>query len=302
MQEKLLKLNAFTRREHSLDEVYIFDVILCDNDIDRDTECFSNEALETLKGLFIGKTGIFDHDTKGSNQTARIFDTEIVITTKKNKSSEIYKYLKASAYMVRTDSNADLIKEIDGGIKKEVSISCSASKHICSVCGIDRKKRSCVHVKGNYYGNKKCFVILDDIKDAYEWSFVAVPAQPEAGVVKRFTESDSECCEHCHKNSCDIKEFDYDETIKNLNDKIAEQSEWLALFTSEMRKDVLKLCAVNNNSYAKFIETTVEKLSFEELSEVKKELIKSVKPNLKSQLVEQNSFKMGGVSNDCFTS
>ncbi len=32
----LEKLNQFTRRELSADEVYIFPVTLCDNDIDRD--------------------------------------------------------------------------------------------------------------------------------------------------------------------------------------------------------------------------------------------------------------------------
>jgi DUF1680 family protein len=255
-KEKLDKLNEFTRREHSTDEVFMFDVVLCDNDIDRDTEAFSDKALEQLKELFIGKTGIFDHDPKGANQTARIFDTETVTTDKLNKNGDVYKYLKASAYMVRTESNADLIKEIDGGIKKEVSISCSAGKHVCSICGTDRKKRSCVHTKGTEYGKKRCFVILDDIKDAYEWSFVAVPAQPEAGVVKRFTDNAEE--------KCFTETFDYDSTIKSLNEKIEEQNKWLAVFTEELKKEVLKLCAVQTNKqYAVFIENTVEKLSFE---------------------------------------
>lgn len=39
-EEILKRLNEFTRREMSEDEVYIFDVILCDNDIDRDGERF----------------------------------------------------------------------------------------------------------------------------------------------------------------------------------------------------------------------------------------------------------------------
>ena len=57
MKEKLSKINRFTRRELTAEEVYLFDVILCDNDIDRDGECFSEAALEQMKGLFIGKTG-----------------------------------------------------------------------------------------------------------------------------------------------------------------------------------------------------------------------------------------------------
>ncbi|MBQ5320044.1 MAG: hypothetical protein J6K17_13195 [Oscillospiraceae bacterium] len=190
MDEKNLleQLNKFTRREHTADEVYIFPVTLCDNEIDRDNERFSREALDKLAEKFIGVTGIFDHNPKGENQTARIFMTEVVEEDKTNSIGEKYAYLKGYAYMVRTDSNADLIREIDGGIKKEVSVSCSAEKQICSVCGADRRVKPCRHVKGRKYDGKRCFITLDDISDAYEWSFVAVPAQVCAGVTKSFDE------------------------------------------------------------------------------------------------------------------
>lgn len=188
-KEILDKINKFTRREFSEEEIYVFSVILCDNDIDRDYECFSDKALQKLKELFIGKTGIFDHNTSTSNQNARIFETEIVADSeRKTRNGNIYKYLKASAYMIRTDENKNLIAEIDGGIKKEVSISCSANKHICSVCGTDRTKNGCNHIKGKTFNSNLCHIILDDISDAYEWSFVAVPAQVNAGVTKKFSE------------------------------------------------------------------------------------------------------------------
>ncbi len=193
------KINKFTRRELAEDEVYVFSVILCDNDIDRDCERFSDSALESLKKLFVGKTGIFDHDASASNQNARIFDTEIVTDEqRRTKYGEPYKYLKASAYMIRTDDNKNLIAEIDGGIKKEVSISCSAAKRKCSVCGCDKAEKSCMHVKGKSYGGQLCHTVLDDITDAYEWSFVAVPAQVNAGVTKKFTEeADIKSAEDC---------------------------------------------------------------------------------------------------------
>ena len=74
MSELINKLNEFTRREHTEDEVYIFDLVLCDNDIDRDGECFSLSALETLQKLFIGKTGLFDHDTKELTKLQEFFN------------------------------------------------------------------------------------------------------------------------------------------------------------------------------------------------------------------------------------
>lgn len=189
----LEKINKFTRRELKEEELYTFSVILCDNEIDRDCERFSDAALETLKSMFIGKTGIFDHKPSTSNQTARIFDTEIITDeSRTTKNNEPYKYLKASAYMVRTEDNKNLIAEIDGGIKKEVSISCSAAKRICSLCGREKSQGSCGHINGKSYGGRICHTILDDVSDAYEWSFVAVPAQVNAGVTKKYSENGCE--------------------------------------------------------------------------------------------------------------
>ena len=185
------KINRFTRRKLGEDEVYVFSVILCDNDIDRDCERFSDKSLEALKDSFVGKTGIFDHNAAAVNQNARIFDTELVTdSSRTTKYGAPYKYLKAMAYMVRTEDNRNLIAEIDGGIKKEVSISCSAAKRICSVCGADKNTLSCAHIKGRKYGGQLCHNVLDDITDTYEWSFVAVPAQVNAGVTKRYSEGD----------------------------------------------------------------------------------------------------------------
>ncbi len=182
LDEQLLeKINRFSRKKLTEEEIYCFPVILCDNEIDRDGERFSVAALNKLAKLFIGKTGIFDHDPKGSNQSARIFDTCVMEDPSRTTGAgEPYTALTAKAYMVRTSGNADLIAEIDGGIKKEVSVSCGIRSRKCSVCGSTK----CRHVKGQSYGGVMCHTILDDPTDAYEWSFVAIPAQPNAGVSK----------------------------------------------------------------------------------------------------------------------
>ena len=100
----------------------------------------------------------------------------------KTQAGDEYRWLKGWAYLLRTEKNEDLIAEIEGGIKKEVSVGCSAGRRVCSVCGAE----DCGHVPGQVYDGKLCFWELRDIKDAYEWSFVAVPAQRAAGVLKRF--------------------------------------------------------------------------------------------------------------------
>lgn len=162
--------------------------MLCDNECDRDFERFTLPALQRLGELFVGKTGIFDHDPKGKNQMARIYAARVEQDSHRGTAhGEPYTCLMADAYMVRCPKNEDLILEIDAGIKKEVSVGCGVASITCSICGADRKGKGCTHRPGKEYAGKGvCCNILDNPVDAYEWSFVAVPAQPAAGVVKQF--------------------------------------------------------------------------------------------------------------------
>ena len=75
--QELEKINQYTRREFQAQELYTFSVVLCDNQVDRDFECFTKAALEKLKELFLGKTGIFDHSMRSGGQTARIYDCRV---------------------------------------------------------------------------------------------------------------------------------------------------------------------------------------------------------------------------------
>lgn len=186
-------INAYSRKELCEDDVYIFTVTLCDNDIDRDFERFTKETLDGLCELFCGKAGIFDHNMRAEGQSARIFRTWVEeVPEKKTADGNSYFRLRARAYMVRTENNKALIDEIDGGIKKEVSVGCAVEKVTCSVCGADMKTHGCEHIKGRTYGDKLCFGILSEPYDAYEWSFVAVPSQREAGVTKAFASSEAQ--------------------------------------------------------------------------------------------------------------
>lgn len=191
IEAELETINTFTKAELTEEQVYTFSVVLCDNEVDRDFEKFSEEALEKLSELFVGKTGIFDHEWKATNQTARIYRTEIVKENRRNSLGEPYSVLKGYAYMLRNEKNAELIAEIEAGIKKETSVGCCVGRRVCSVCGEEAHPNGCGHIPGREYNGKLCYLELFEISDAYEWSFVAVPAQRAAGVVKRFGTHDS---------------------------------------------------------------------------------------------------------------
>ncbi len=183
--EDLELIGALARKPLEPEEVYTFSVRLCDNEIDRDFERFTVRTLEKLAPMFVGKAGIFDHQWSARGQAARIYKTEIVREPGRvTGAGDGYCWLKGCAYMVRIDGNRDLIAEIEGGIKKEVSVGCAVERAICSICGCDRTQTDCGHEKGQEYGGQLCWADLEGAKDAYEFSFVAVPAQPAAGVVK----------------------------------------------------------------------------------------------------------------------
>lgn len=190
-EAELRAINKYTLEPLTADQVFTFRAVLCDNELDRDHERFSLKALKDLKTLFLGKTVISDHAWKSANQVARIYSTELVQTETATGSGELYTQLVARCYMVKTESNADLITEIKAGIKKEGSIGCAVSSAICSICGTDNAKSYCRHWPGKSYdkegGPAVCTFTLAGAQDAYEFSLVAVPAQKAAGVSKSYT-------------------------------------------------------------------------------------------------------------------
>jgi hypothetical protein len=245
-QEELDRINRFAKTPLTAEEVYTFTVRLCDNEVDRDFERFDTDALEGLGELLLGKSGIFDHQWSAEGQTARIYRTEVVREkAMMTAAGDGYCWLKGWAYLLRTEKNADLIAEIEGGIKKEVSVGCSMGRSVCSVCGAD--SGTCQHVKGQVYGDKLCFAELREPRDAYEWSFVAVPAQRNAGVLKRFGQEDRQ--------------------LALLRKQAALGMKYLA----ELRQEVVRLAMLADNGLdGQVFAGVVDRLEEPELTELKK--------------------------------
>ena len=73
---------------------------------------------------------------------------------------------------------------IEAGILRECSVGVAVERVICSVCGKDQRREWCEHIPGREYDGARCVFLLDGAAEVYEVSLVAVPAQPEAGVIK----------------------------------------------------------------------------------------------------------------------
>ncbi|MBE6784099.1 MAG: hypothetical protein E7536_08830 [Ruminococcaceae bacterium] len=266
-EEELALINKYSLTELKADDIFAFNVVLCDNEIDRDLECFDMQSLKTLSELYIGKTGILNHEMKAENQIARIYHTEIeVIETQKTSAGETYARLKARAYMLKNQKNMPLIDEICAGIKKEVSINCAVSEIVCSVCGKNMKKERCDHRKG-----KNCYHILKNPTDAYEWSFVAVPAQKNAGTVKKFSKENASA------------------EIENLT-LIAEK------YKNFLRQEIVKLsAAISPQLSVKSIENICSSLDIDALENLRKDYLQAEKSTFRPQLsIKENESSIDG--------
>ena len=250
---QLEAINAQAKAKLTGEQVYVFSLRLCDDAVDRDYERFDADALPSLARLFIGKTGIVDHKWSSDAQVARIFATEVV---KENGVS----YIKAWAYIRKGGHGDEVIADIEAGIKKEVSVGCAMGRCVCSICG--NEYGTCGHVKGEHYDGQLCCGILKEPMDAYEFSFVAVPAQPNAGVLKGMGIGNR--------------------TLKELADSFGVQAEYRAMFKEaelgrrykkQIQDDVVRLClCLELDVDEPTLRAVVEKAGAEELLKLQKAL------------------------------
>ena len=250
---QLEAINAQARAKLTGAQVYVFSLRLCDDQIDRDWERFDTQALPGLAKLFIGKTGITDHRWSSDGQVARSFAADVV---KEDRVS----YIKAWAYLRRGGTAEEVIADIEAGIKKEVSVGCAMGRAVCSVCGSEYG--SCGHQKGEHYDGQLCCAVLKEPMDAYEFSFVAVPAQPNAGVLKGMGRGSR--------------------TLKELAEEFGAQGEYRVLFKEaelgrqykkQIQDDVVRLClALELGADEPTLRNIVEKAGAEDLLKLQQAL------------------------------
>lgn len=190
-EDDLALINKNTINPLSAEDVFVFKVKLCDNELDRVndhmTDNFLNEFADKAKSL----TGITNHDWDAEGQMSRLYDTEVVeeegVT---NKLGEPYKYVLGKAYTL--NKFQDYIDKISSGLLKETSVSFESTEEVCSICGKQTLKGPdsvavCPdgHVMGETYDGKLAYNDLKGVKDVFEWSLVAVPCQRDSGIVNK---------------------------------------------------------------------------------------------------------------------
>lgn len=270
-KEELELINSYTRREYTQQELYTFSVVLCDNDIDRDYEAFSVNALKQMAGLFVGKTGISDHNPTAQNQTARIYSCNVeYVQGRKTLYGEPYCKLTAKAYIPVLPSTQETIQLIESGIKKEVSVGCSADRVLCSVCGADVHTAQCGHYKGKQNGDI-CYHIIDNVTDAYEWSFVAVPSQKNAGVIKSYYKEGnmSNIIEEVKKGNYSVINNGNANEIGKYIKELQQLAEYGAQYRKELEDEYVRFSSLCLDCSSSVLRSVAKKLKVQELVQLK---------------------------------
>lgn len=169
--EDLVLVNKVSLRNLSENDIFTFKVCLCDNEIDKDNERFSEQALIDLAGMFVGKITSFSCCQRAIG--ARIFKTELKIDgSKKTRSGQAYCALYGHAFIIRNAMLPQMIGQIQQG-NCDVSVACSVGRNTCSICG--GVLGECKHKKGYAYVGKLCYANMEEVKDVYEWSYILKP-------------------------------------------------------------------------------------------------------------------------------
>ena len=156
------------------ENLYSFKICLADTKVDSDYERFTISALDKMADLYRGRTGFME--VQGKSYKPRISQAWVDLDYRNDYEPKLY----AIAHCI---INSDDVKTVDEYLDthKEISISCSVLSRRCSICGVDKAKKSCKHCKGKSYSlfvnragfiTKTCVIELSDITDVYEWAFV----------------------------------------------------------------------------------------------------------------------------------
>ena len=145
-------------------------------------------------------------------------------------------------------------------------------RKVCGLCGKER----CGHEKGKEYPEGLGHLVLLEPTDAYECSFVAVPAQREAGVTKSFLQGEREAA------------------LERRVRELEEKARWGEAYRESLERDVLRCAALAQPDLpASVMKSAMRGLSLGELSQLGKSyqaMVQETMP-LKPQLAAEDREK-----------
>ena len=166
--QRMEAVNRYALRPLQPEEIAVFTLDLCNNQVDRHHSRFPEEELERVNALTPGRPLMERHDMAGTLPRGTFFRSRL------HREGERVS-VRPEVYVLRSEGNRDFILNIEGGVYRETSIGFSFRRPECSVCG--RDLRVCAHVPGRSYGGKTCHFVMRGVMEVLEGSVVPAGSQ-----------------------------------------------------------------------------------------------------------------------------
>lgn len=175
--QDLAKIQRFALKELKSEELAVFRMNLCNDQIDRHASRFPEKELKAINRMIVGKPTMVNHDMSALPR-GRFFDSRMAIGptgTQSISTSTDALFVQPSTYMLREPENESFIRNIEAGIYSGTSIGFAFDTPECSVCNCDL--RVCAHWPGEDYDGEICHYIMHDVRDVFEGSIVPLGSQ-----------------------------------------------------------------------------------------------------------------------------
>lgn len=180
--EELAQINAISKIDLEKHDVVVFTLQSADQNVDRQYEHFTSQALKSMAEKSVNKPILLDHYASTRSQVGKIFSASVAKQA-----------LMQKAYFPKTDRNLGIIEDIMNGLYDKLSVGFNMAwkDMICDSCGNSIISQKCAHYPGDK--DEKGNVVtmtLKDVTDYYETSLVAIPAQPAAHIMNQLSVSE----------------------------------------------------------------------------------------------------------------
>lgn len=166
------------------EQLYIFTLHMCNNEIDSDFDRLTPEFLTQFAEHINAGTAplIKDHMWSSDGQIGRVYRAE-VLSDGVNSLGETFTYVLGYAYVA---ADSEIVPRVKLGLLSEVSVGFDGSGYSCSVCGsgVLSYDYQCPngHTFGSTHEDTPIYRNVDRCLAALECSFVPVPAQEGAEI------------------------------------------------------------------------------------------------------------------------
>lgn len=198
-EEQLAMIRPFLLREFEPEELYIREVLLANDQVDRSFERFDMGYLKRFAETIKGKSVLVGHDY-GAAPVGRFFNADIT------RGERDWQWVRTWFYMPTSPGNQLARDNIDSGVWSYVSIGAAVDYAglICDICGQpyyywygDDEDAYCPHIAGRAYNDKVCTLTWDSNRsdtskvEAVEGSIVYLGCQYDAAIAKSAAQSEA---------------------------------------------------------------------------------------------------------------